>query len=275
VSYIADFDRNAHVRGVFMTALEVTQSIAYEHELERGMAGLQERNKTLEQTVQERDRLVGIISHELRTPLTTIFGNAQMLARRLEDMDADSRAHAVLDIREEAERLNRLVENMLLLARSGSQATVPTEPIRLEKVLGQIVFEHHQRFSDRSFVVSVKPIGLIVDGQPEYLNQVLQNLIGNAEKYSPSDEQIHVRARRRGPEVIISILDRGPGIDQAESEIVFQAFYRSNKTSAKVGGAGIGLAVCKLLVQAQSGQIWTTRRRGGGTAFSFTLPAVA
>src|SRR5687767_12141765 len=89
----------------------------------------QERIKELEQTVKERDLLVGIISHELRTPLTTIFGNAHILLRRLDDMDADTRIRAISDIREEAERLNGLVENMLLLARAGVQEPVPTEAV--------------------------------------------------------------------------------------------------------------------------------------------------
>ena len=118
-----------------MTALEVTESILREREIE---SGLSERNRVLEETVKERDLLVGIISHELRTPLTTIFGNAHMLMRRLEDMDSDSRTRAISDIREEAERLNRLVENMLLLARAGAQTPVPTEPILVGKAVDEV-----------------------------------------------------------------------------------------------------------------------------------------
>ena len=271
VSYIADFDRAGHVRGVFMTALEVTESILREREIE---TGLRERNKALEATVKERDILVGIVSHELRTPLTTIFGNAHLLLRRLEDLDVDSRTRAINDIREEAERLNRLVENMLLLARAGGQAPLPTEPILVDKALREVVSEHQKQFSHRSIVIGVMPKGLMADGQPDYMKQVVQNLLSNAEKYSPDDEQIDVRARRSGAEVIISILDRGPGIKRAEAEIIFQPFYRSERTSTKVSGAGIGLAVCKLLVQAQSGRIWARPRRGGGSVFSFALPLV-
>ena len=271
VSYIADLELDGHVRGVFMTALEVTQSILREREIE---SGLRQRNKALEETVKERDLLVGIISHELRTPLTTIFGNANILLRRLEDLDADSRTRAISDIREEAERLNRLVENMLLLARAGGQASVPTQAIRVAKALDEVVSEHSMQSSHRPVRVGVKPNDLMADGQPDYMKQVVQNLLSNAEKYSPVEEQIDVRARRTGDEVMISVLDRGSGITLAESEIIFQAFYRADRTSTKVSGAGIGLAVCKLLVQAQSGRIWARPRRGGGSIFSFTLPAV-
>ena len=236
---------------------------------------LRDRITELEQTVKERDLLIGIVSHELRTPLTTIFGNAHLLLRRLEDMDAEARMRAISDIREEAERLNVLVENMLLLARAGVQAPVPTELVLVDKALAEVVSEHSKRFSGRSVVLAVKPKGLMADGQPDYMKQVVENLLSNAEKYSPEAEPIDVRARRKGDEVVISILDRGAGVDPAEAEIIFQPFYRSGRTSTKVSGAGIGLAVCKLLVQAQSGRIWATARRGGGSDFSFTLPIAA
>jgi signal transduction histidine kinase len=153
-----------------MTTLEVTPSILGENER------LRERIKSLEETVRERDLLVGMISHEIRNPLTTIFGNAHLLLRRLEDMDADSRTRAISDIREEAERLNALVENMLLLARAGGQAPVPTEPVALEKVLCEVVSEHEKRFRHRSVVVGVKPSGLLADGKPDYMRQVVQKL---------------------------------------------------------------------------------------------------
>ena len=270
VSYSADLDEADHVRGVFMTALEV-QSIPREHEID---SGLRERNTALEETVKERDLLVGILSHELRTPLTTIFGNADILLRRLEDMDAESRTLAISDIRQEAERLNQLVENMLLMARAGVQETVPTEPVLVDKTLAEVVTEHQKRFRERSISVIVKPKGLMADGQPDYMKQLVENLLSNAEKYSPEDKQIDVRARRSGDEVIISVLDRGSGITTAEAEIIFQPFYRADRTSTAVSGAGIGLAVCKLLVQAQSGRIWASPRRGGGSTFSFTLPSV-
>jgi len=259
-------------KGVFLTALEVSQPYP---KVNGAVKSLLARNRVLEQTLKERDLMLGIISHEIRTPLTTIFGNAHLLLRRLEDLDVDSRTLAISDIRTEAEPLNRLVENMLLLARAGAQAPVPTEPVLIDRTLEALVFEHHDRFSQRPFAISVKPKGLMADAQPDYMKQVLQNLLGNAEKYSPANEQIDVRARRAGDEVVISVQDRGPGVVPSEAEIVFQPFYRSRRTSGNVGGAGIGLAVCKLLVQAQSGRIWTRPRRGGGSVFEFTLPAVA
>ncbi len=271
VSYIADFDSNGDVAGVFMTGFDVTQSILHDREVE---SGLRQRVKVLEETVKERDLLVGLVSHELRAPLTTIFGNAHLLLRRLDVMDVETRTQAISDIREEAERLNGLVENMLLMARAGIHEPVPTEPVLVGRTLDEVATEHYKRFSGRPVVVDVKPKGLMADGQPDYMKQVVQNLLSNAEKYSPGGEPISLRSRRRGNEVTVSILDRGSGVTASESEIIFQPFYRSDRTSMKVSGAGIGLAVCKLLVQAQSGRIWAQPRRGGGSVFSFTLPVV-
>jgi K+-sensing histidine kinase KdpD len=256
---------------MFMTTVDVTQSVLHEHEIEQALLA---RNKALEEQVKERDLLVSIISHEIRTPLTTIFGNTHTLLRRLEDMDAATRTRAIMDIREEAERLNGLVENMLLLARTGVHAHVPTEPVLLNRVLAEVASQHQERFPHRTIAVRVKPKGLIADAQPDYMKQVIQNLLGNAEKYSVTDQQIDIQAQRTGAGVTISVLDRGPGVMPDEAEIIFQPFYRSDRTSTQVGGAGIGLAVCKLLVQAQSGRIGTRPRRGGGSVFSFTLPSV-
>ena len=163
---------------------------------------------------------------------------------------------------------------MLLLARAGVQASVPTEPILVKLLLEEATGTHRQQFPLRAVAVSVKPAGLMLHGQPQYMKQVVQNLMSNAEKYSPGEGQIDLRARQKRDDVVISIHDRGSGIAPQEAEIIFQAFFRSDKTSTKATGAGIGLAVCKLLVQAQSGRIWAKPRRGGGSVFSFSLPAV-
>jgi signal transduction histidine kinase len=190
-------------------------------------------------------------------------------------MDAATRIQAISDIREQAERLNGMVENMLLMARASAQTAVPTEAVLIKGAIGEVILDHQKRYPARRLALSVSPVGLMVDGQPDYLKQVIQNLLSNSEKYSPMERRIDIRARRAKNEVITSVLDRGSGLVPGEAEIIFQPFFRSGATSMKVSGAGIGLAVCKLLVQAQSGRIWAAPRRGGGSAFSFSLPIAA
>ncbi len=273
VAYVADRDE-AGVRGVFMTAQEVTVPDAT-RETETDQGRLTERIRSLEAEVKEKDVLIGMISHEMRTPLTTIYGDADILARRLDDLDAESRSRAIGDIRTEAQRLGHLVENMLLFARASSHAPVESEPVLLVREISQVASERQTRLGERPVTISVIPEDLIANANPRYFEQVLHNLLGNAEKYSPPDEPIEVRAVLVNGEVIVSVLDRGPGIDPAEADMIFQPFYRSEGTSREVAGAGIGLAVCKLLVQAQSGRIWVNQRESGGSIFSFALPAEA
>src|SRR5687768_14013363 len=146
---------------------------------------LQDRIEALEGTLRERDLLIGIISHEIRTPLTTIFGNAHLLLRQLDNMDAATRIQAISDIREQAERLNGMVENMLLMARASAQTAVPTEAVLIKGAIGEVILDHQKRYPARRLALSVSPVGLMVDGQPDYLKQVIQNLLSNSEKYSP------------------------------------------------------------------------------------------
>ena len=105
-----------------------------------------------------------------------------------------------------------------------------------------------------------------------YFEQVLRNLLSNADKYSPPTEPVLVRTRRDDGFVTISVLDRGQGVADEDVDKIFRAFYRSPRTSAQASGAGIGLAVCKRLIEAQGGRIWARPRDGGGAEFGFTLP---
>jgi signal transduction histidine kinase len=107
-----------------------------------------------------------------------------------------------------------------------------------------------------------------------YLEQVLENLFSNAEKYSPAREPITIDIIREHAEVKIRVLDRGGGISDEEASYLFDAFYRSDETSRRASGLGIGLAVCKRLVTAQGGRVWAAPRDGGGAEFGFAIPII-
>jgi signal transduction histidine kinase len=108
-----------------------------------------------------------------------------------------------------------------------------------------------------------------------HVEHVLRNLMSNAEKYSPSSAPIEVQVERDELEVRVTVLDRGAGIPDEEQQHIFDPFYRSPRTSDHARGMGIGLAVCKRLIEAQGGRIWVASREGGGTVFGFGLPVVA
>jgi len=111
-----------------------------------------------------------------------------------------------------------------------------------------------------------------IAAEPHYLEQILRNLLSNADKYSPKDSPIEIAITRRDDEADIVVLDRGPGISPEESEIIFERFYRSDRTANKAAGIGLGLTVCKRLIEAQAGRIWARPREGGGLEVGVTLP---
>jgi signal transduction histidine kinase len=119
--------------------------------------------------------------------------------------------------------------------------------------------------------VQVAPDLAAVAGEPTYLEQVLRNLLSNADKYSPAGLPIDVRVRQANNEIIVSVIDHGPGIEAEERDRIFDRFYRSSNAKT-VSGAGIGLTVCKRLVDAQSGRIWASAADEGGLEVSFALP---
>lgn len=249
--------------------------IANAIERERDEIALKETADRLRQAVSAKDEFLGLVSHELKTPITTIFGNAEVLQLRGEKLSQDVRESATEDIRNEAERLHRIVDNLLVLARMERGQRADAEPVLMRRLVQSIVNDHMRRFPHRTIRVQAEGPGQPIMGEPVYLEQIIRNLVSNAEKYSPREEPIDVRIIREGDELQVSVLDRGPGVADEEAERIFTPFYRSSETSAWAGGIGIGLAVCKRLVEAQDGRMWAHRRPDGGSDIGFALPVIA
>jgi two-component system sensor histidine kinase KdpD len=221
---------------------------------------------------EAKDEFLGLVSHELRTPITTIFGGARLLRARGDNLDVESRSAVLGDIEHESERLHRIVEDLLVLARIELGAEVVTEPMLVQRVIEKTVQSFAKRRPGRTvdaYVVNEVPP---VRASTIYLEQVLRNLLNNADKYSPVDSTIDIYAEHVNEWAVISVRDRGPGIPAQEHELIFERFYRSSGTAKQAGGAGIGLTVCKRLVEAQGGSIWAEEREGGGLTISFSLP---
>ncbi len=233
------------------------------------------RAEEAERKVAElRDAFVGVISHELRTPITTIYGSAKILRHPKTRLSKAIRDEAIADIEAEAERLYRLVEDLLVLSRAeGGRLDVGDEPVLLHHLLPRVVASERQRHPSLRFELTMPHRLQAVAGEETYIEQVVRNLLGNAVKYGPSDAPIDVIAEDRDREVQIQVLDRGPGIQPDEAVTMFELFYRSKHTASQAGGVGIGLFVCRQLVEAMGGRIWSRPRPEGGAEFGFTLPA--
>ncbi|MGH2466525.1 MAG: GAF domain-containing protein [Candidatus Limnocylindrales bacterium] len=233
----------------------------------------------LRDVTEARDRRLtheaffGVLSHELRTPVTTIYGNSKLLARAAR-RSARVRTEALLDIESEAERLYRLVEDLLVLGRfeEGPRSKVAREPVPVQRLVAAAVAAEAARRPAQRFVSRLPADLPPASGEATSVEQVLRNLIGNATKYSPGGT-ITVTAASDGAAIAVRVLDEGPGLAGADADRLFELFYRAPDTARLAAGAGIGLFVCKRLVEAMGGRIWARSRPGHrGAEFGFTLP---
>ena len=251
------------------------ERVADEQPLRRQLVEEIDRRSLVERELRAaqaiKDEFVGMVSHELRTPLTVIGGNADLLRTRT-DLPSDVVAGAIAEIAAESDHLANIVENMLTLVRIDRREMADWEPVRIERLISEIVADWERRMPDRIFVVRSGSNLPIVDADPVAIRQVVDNLIGNAVKYSPLAARIEVDLEPRGDQVTVAVLDRGPGIAADEMEAVFELFHRS-ATTARIDGIGIGLTVCRRLVEAHGGTIQASARPGGGSTFVVSLPA--
>jgi PAS domain S-box-containing protein len=233
----------------------------------------QAREAELVRANEAKDEFLGLMSHELRTPITVVHGGARVLRSRGTQLDEETRSSLLDDIERESERLARMLENLLALARVELDQEPVVEPVLVQRLLDRLVASYEQGRTHRPIELSA-PRGIPpVAAEPAYLEHVLRNLIGNAEKYSPAGTVISVQLEPLDDaHVAIRVLDHGFGIGQEETERIFERFYRSDRTAKLAGGAGMGLAVCKRLIEAMSGQIWARPREGGGLEVGFSLP---
>jgi PAS domain S-box-containing protein len=223
---------------------------------------------------QARDAFIGMLSHELRTPVTTIYAGAKLLSRGgLEDATRES---IFEDIHGEAERLHRLVEDVVALTRVGEGALdIGDEPVLLQRVLPAVVRSEQSRWPGGRFELALQPDLPPVSGDPTYVEQVVRNLLANAMKYGGESSQARIEAAEGGGEVIVRVLDEGPGFPAIEAERLFELYYRSPTAARKVSGSGIGLFVCARLIDAMGGRIWAANRPAGGAEFGFALNVMA
>ncbi|HEY7269179.1 MAG TPA: GAF domain-containing protein [Dehalococcoidia bacterium] len=226
----------------------------------------------LKRSNEAKDEFLGMISHELRTPITSIYGGARFLHLRAGKVDADTQSDLIVTIETESQKLYHLVENLLAIARMELGREIPTEPVILGILVDKVAGAFRSHVPGREVTVLNEAGSVMVPAEPTYIEQVVQNLLSNADKYSPAGAPIDVRVDRREDEVRVAVRDRGSGIAPEELNLIFDSFYRSSKTSATAPGKGLGLTVCKRLIEAQNGRIWARNREGGGLEVGFALP---
>ena len=240
-------------------------------ERKRAEGALAEKAKELARSNVELERFAYVASHDLREPLRMVASYTQLLAKRYHgklDAEADEFiGYAVGG----ATRMQRLIDDLLAYARVGTQGK-PFERTDCNTVLAQVLSDVQITIRESGAVVSHDPLPTVV-ADPSQIAQVLQNLVGNAIKFRGGEPpRVHVSAEQRGGEWVFSVRDNGIGIDPQYFDRLFQIFKRLHAES-DYPGTGIGLAICKKILERHGGQIWIESAPGKGSAFLFTIPA--
>lgn len=255
--------------------------------IERGrLRGENMRIELLQRTDALRSALLSSVSHDLRTPLAIIKASASSLLQEDVTWSEEERRSFALIIEREVDRLNRLVGNLLDMSRIENGAIKPEkEWYHFPALLVDVLDRLRPLLQDRNVRLCVPEDLPPVELDYLHIDQVLTNLIENAVRYTAAASPIEFAAQYADGELLVSVADRGPGIAPYDLERIFDKFYRvltvRQQGKANVGtdlsrpapaGSGLGLAVCKGLIEAHGGRIWAAARTGGGVTFSFTLP---
>ena len=233
-------------------------------------AELQKELEDLKRQMQLQEDFVSTISHELRTPLGFIKGYSTSLLRQDTSWDEETQKEFLMIIDEEADRLSLLIENVLESARLQSK-TLPLrfQPLRLDSILRDVTLRIRARHRTLDVNAQLETVPPIL-GDAVRLAQVFENLFTNALKYAP-DSPIDILLNQVGDKIMISFIDHGPGIPKESLPLIFERFYRV-RGERTVTGTGLGLYICKQIIQAHRGKIWAESTPGHGTTFLIELP---
>ncbi len=232
------------------------------------------RDVSRERVVEQmKSAFVSAVSHELRTPLTSIYGFAETLMRSDVDFTDDERATFLRYIAVESERLIRIVDDLLNVARlEAGTLAVALEPTDVGAAAREAAGTAEAHAGDlHRFAVDVEPASLVARADREKLGQVLANLLDNAIRYSPGGGTITIAARRRADAAEITVADEGIGIPRSDQQRIFTKFFRTERGAAEEG-TGLGLFLVRGLVTAMGGRIWVESEEGTGSRFTFELP---
>jgi signal transduction histidine kinase len=237
-----------------------------------------ERAQALEEAGKLKDQFLSLASHELKTPIAAIKGYAQLADRRLAKVaDASPGAAATQDmlvkINQQADKLTGLVNDLLDVSRiQAGKLELRLEPCDLAALCRQAV-EEQELTNGRRIDLTLPAGPVCVSADSERLSQVLSNLLTNAIKYSAGERPVCLALTSRARKAVVTVTDEGVGIPKDELPLIFDRFFRARTArNGSQRGLGLGLAICKEIVERHQGHIWATSEEGKGSQFTFELP---
>jgi signal transduction histidine kinase len=221
-----------------------------------------------------RSTFLSMLGHELQTPVSIIKGYTSTLARTDARWNKKTLHAGLQVIEEECDRLSKLVNRLLLASRIETRtATLKREEVHLPTLAGKVLRRMQATTTKHTFVTDFDPDLPVVEADPEQIEEVLTNLVDNAIKYSPQGGHITITGRMSGGSVRVTVADEGIGIPRRELERIFERFRRGEDSQVeKVRGVGLGLYICKSIVEAHGGRMEVTSEPGKGSRFTFSLP---
>jgi len=223
---------------------------------------------------QLKDEFIGLVSHELRTPLTVIGGCLSTLLTEWNRLSPNEVQQLLKDALLESESLSHLIENLLELSRAqAQQLSLYSEPTDVKALVKETLSKIKRQAPSHRFITSFSDGLQLINADPLRIERILYNLIENAAKYSPPGSQIKVSVNTEPERLVIGVSDHGKGLSSSEQVRIFGPFQRlENNRPDQARGAGLGLMVCRRLVEAHGGEIWVESKKGRGSTFFFSLP---
>jgi two-component system OmpR family sensor kinase len=224
---------------------------------------------TVERALRQQREFLADTSHELRSPLTVVLANLNLLRR---DLDPHERELSVDEATSEAQRMRRLIDELLLLAQADAAQAIARAPVRLDELVTEAVTAAQRLAPDHCYQLDLAA-PLVVIGDEERLTQLVRNLLENAAKYTPPGTMVDVRLRQSGSVAQLIVADSGPGIPAEHLVHLWDRYYRVDDVrSRESGGTGLGLPIVKFIAEAHGGRADVSSQVGAGTTFTIELP---
>src|SRR5690606_20976598 len=246
----------------------VTRDLTERRKARETLLANQRELEQMSRATFRQEELFSVIAHELKGPLSVVYGTAELLRSRFDALPPEERGSLISAVAEEAMRAVRIIDDFRVLGRLEPSELADAD---LTECIAAAVASFERTAPERRVVIK-GPEHVRARIEQTYVDRVVQNLLENAHKYSPRNQPIEVLiGEPQGDHVSVEVLDRGPGVDPTELDMIFESFYRSKRTAGSVSGKGLGLSVCKRLVLSMGGSIEARPRPGGGLCMRVML----